>query len=1008
MKYTFILIAISICGLSHQYTQAQTYWQQEVHTRIEVFLDDETHFLHGREEIDYINHSPDTLRHIYIHLWPNAYKNDRTAFTEQQVRHRKTAFYFAKEKNRGYVDSLDFQVDGYTATSASSITTPDITRIELPKPLLPGEKIQITTPFRVKLPKVFSRLGHTGQAYFISQWFPKPAVYDRKGWHPLPYLDYGEFYSEVGSYDVTITLPRNYVVMATGNCTDETENTWLDSMAQADLPPDTLYRNSWPASDVTTKTIRFREENVHDFAWFADKRWIVRKDTAIVPGTGAQVATYAAFLPGSQKQWIKATDYLKETIHHYSDHVGAYPYQTIKAIEGDMSAGGGMEYPTVTVIDKGANEMLQRVLVHEAGHNWFYGILATNERDHAWMDEGMNTFYEKKTLAATRHKDTIPVINTLISGLESIEEILYFQAAASRTDQPLAQTSANFTALNYGAGVYQKTALMLEWLEAYMGPETFRAAMHDYYNTWKFKHPYPEDFRRILEKHTDKSVEWFFGGALETDQPVDFKIRKVRKRNDSAHIFIRNKSDFAAPAGIDVMQDDSTTATIWSLPFTGDTTLITALPAGWVRIRIPDAIPDIKPSNSIYRNHGLIRKSGIKPGLIAGLNRGEKERIWLAPAVGYNYYDGFHAGLLLHNLTIPETRFRFAVAPLYSFGSKTFNGTGSVGYFWYPKRLFHNVLLQGDVKRFSNGPAIADPALGNIYNRYLKIAPGIQFVFREKDARSTVSRALTLKAYHITEDQAYFDLAAPAAGQVYSMRQQEYIYGLLRYQHRNDRTFNPFRYGLEAQAGRDFVKLSLEGSMRIDYHVKNKALHLRGFAGKFFTMNNATPAVTERYWLNTTYTGINDYLYDDTYFARSETRGLGARQISMREGGFKIPTNRNIPPIGRSDDWLATLNIETDIPMVPLRLFLDIGTFADAAKSNPNGNTVLYNGGVSLRLFSDMLVVYVPLIMSRDFLDYQKTTYGKERFLNSIAFSVQLHNINWLRAPGNLIKKVGG
>ncbi len=1008
MKQIFILITVILYSFIPQYTRAQDYWQQEVHTRIDVYLDDVEHFLHGREEMDYINHSPDTLHHIYIHLWPNAYQNDRTAFTEQQVRHRKTAFYFAKEKDRGYIDSLDFQIDGHPVTPSSSITTPDITRIELPEPLPPGEKITITTPFRVKLPKVFSRLGHTGQAYFISQWFPKPAVYDRKGWHPLPYLNYGEFYSEVGTYDVTITLPRNYIVMATGNCLDETENAWLDSLAQAPLPPDTLYRNGRPASDPVMKTIRFREENVHDFAWFADKRWVVRKDTAIVPGTGAQVATYAAFLPGSQKQWIKATDYLKETIHHYSHHVGAYPYQTIKAVEGDMHAGGGMEYPTVTVIDRGAGMMLQRVLVHEAGHNWFYGILATNERDHAWMDEGMNTFYEKKTIAAMQQQDTSSAVSKLMGGLEHIEEMLYFQSAASRTDQQLEQTSAYFTELNYGAGVYQKTGLMLEWLEAYMGPETFRTAMHDYYNTWKFKHPYPKDFRRILEKHTDKPVDWFFNGALQTDQPVDFKIRKIRESNDSAYITIRNKSDFAAPAGIDVLQGDSITTTVWSLPFTGDTTLSAALPAGWTKIRVPEAIPDIKPANSIYRSHGLIRKSGIKPGLIAGLNRGEKERIWLAPAIGYNYYDGFHAGLLLHNLTFPETRFRFAVAPLYSFGSKSFNGTGSVGYFWYPKRIFHNILLQGDVKRFSNDLALSDPVLGTIYNRYLKIAPGIQFTFREKDPLSTVSRILTLKAYHITENEAYFDLTAPAVNQIYSTRQQELIYGLLRYQHHNDRTFNPFGYALEAQGGQDFIKLNLEGNIRIDYHIKNKGLHLRGFAGKFIALNNAAPAATERYWLNTTYTGINDYLYDDTYIGRSETRGLAARQVSMREGGFKIPTNRNNPPTGRSDDWLATLNIETDVPWVPLRLFLDIGTFADAAKSNPNGNTVLYNGGVSLHMFSDILVVYLPLIMSRDFRDYQKATYGKEQFLNSIAFSLQLHNINWLRTPVTLLKKAGG
>ncbi len=1008
MKQIFILITAILYNFIPQYTQAQDYWQQEVHTRINVHLDDAEHFLHGREEIDYINHSPDTLRHIYIHLWPNAYKNDRTAYTDQQIRHRETGFYFAKEKDRGYIDSLDFQINGSPVNHSSSITTPDIARIELPEPLLPGAKIQITTPFRVKLPKVFSRLGHTGQAYFISQWFPKPAVYDRKGWHPLPYLNYGEFYSEVGTYDVTITLPRNYIVMATGNCVDDAENAWLDSLARAPLPADTLYKNSRPASDPALKTIRFREENVHDFAWFADKRWVVRKDTVMLPGTATPVTTYAAFLPGSQKQWIKATDYLRGTVRHYSDFVGAYPYRTIKAVEGDMHAGGGMEYPTITVIDKAIGAvLLKRVLVHEAGHNWFYGILATNERDHAWMDEGINTFYEKKTIAAMQ-QDSSSAVNKFMGSLGGIEGILYFQSAAARVDQPLEQTSANFTELNYGAGVYQKTGLMLEWLEAYMEPEVFRTAMHDYYNTWKFKHPYPEDFRAILEKHTDKPLGWFFDGALQTDQPVDFKIKSVRKDSEQAHVTLRNRSDFAAPAAIDVLRGDSVITSVWSLPFAGDTTLSVALPTGWTKMRVPEAIPDIKPANSIYRSTGLIRKSGIKPGVGMGLNMGERERIWLTPAIGYNYYDGFHAGLLLHNLTVPETRFRFAVAPLYSFGSRSFNGAGSMGYFWYPKRVFHNILLQGDIKRFSNDVTISDPVLGTIYNRYLKIAPGIQFTFREKDPLSTVTRRLSLKAYHITEDQAYFALAAPAPNQIYSTRQEKYIYGLLRYQHHNDRTFNPFSYALEAQGGEDFIKLNLEGRIRIDYHIKNKGLHLRGFAGKFFTLNNAAPAVTERYWLNTTYTGINDYLYDDTYLARSETRGLGARQVSMREGGFKIPTNRSNPPTGRSDDWLATLNIETDVPWVPLRLFLDIGTFANAAKFNPNGNTVLYNGGVSLHIIPDIFVVYVPLIMSRDFRDYQKATYGKEQFLNSIAFSLQLHNINWLRTPATLLKKAGG
>jgi hypothetical protein len=998
-----ILIAF-ILLLAASHLSAQNYWQQEVNTRIQVQLNDKIHMLHGYEEFEYINHSPDTLLFLYIHLWPNAYKSDRTAFSEQKVMNGETAFYFAKPENRGYIDSLEFRVNERHVNFTGNEATPDIVRIDLNEPLLPGQRINVSTPFRVKLPRVFSRLGHTGQAYFISQWFPNPAVYDHKGWHPLPYLDLGEFYSEIGSYEVTITLPENYIVMATGNCTDVRENAWLDSLAGIALPPDTLYTKSTPASSERMKTIHFQENNVHDFAWFADKRWVVRKDTVTIPGGAEPATTYAAFLPTSQKAWAGATEYLRATVHHYSDFVGAYPYKTIKAVEGDMSSGGGMEYPTVTVIDRGANAMLKRVLIHEAGHNWFYGIIATNERDHAWMDEGINTFYEKKTVQAMEKQGP----SRFSKAMGSLEELLYFEAAASRTDQALEQTSARFTKLNYGMGVYQKTALMLEWLEQYMGTDQFRKAMRAYYETWKFRHPYPEDLQEILQQHTEKSIDWFFRDVLTTDQPVDFRIKQVARTPEVTEITVKNKTSFAAPVRIDAYQHDSLTGSVWSAPFSGTTTLKLAIPgSSWTRLQVAEEIPDIKPANSIYRKNGLFHKSGIKPGLFAGTNRGGQERIWLLPAVGYNQYDGLHLGLLLHNLTIPQTRFRFAVAPLYSLGSNAFTGAGSAGYVWYPKRVFHNILLQTDVKSFHADKANDYTGSGSAYARYLKIAPALHFTWKEQSLQSTVSRTLTLKGYSVREQA--FDRSTPTAGLTRPlMTETNNNYGLLRYIHQNARTFNPFAYKFEMQAGEKFAKINLEGGIRIDYHMQNKALYVSGFAGKFIILNNATPGETERYWLNSTYTGVNDYLYDGTYIGRAENKGLAGNQISMQEGGFKIPTNRYASPLGRSDDWLATINVETDLPLVPLRLFFDAGSFSDAARINPSGNKLLFDGGVSLHLPFDILTVYFPLIMSKDFREYQKAMYGNKQLLNSIVFTIKLNNTNWLKAPSSLLKKIAG
>jgi hypothetical protein len=1000
------LISALFLSLLSSTAFAQSYWQQKVDTRIEVTLDDVKHLLNGEITIDYTNNSPDTLKYIYIHLWPNAYMHDRTNFAEQMAENGETDFYFSKASKRGNISELAFTINDQSVEYFSARNIPDVARIDLPKPLAPGAKIKIATPFKVKLPDVFSRLGHTKQAYFISQWFPKPAVYDKKGWHPIPYLNYGEFYSEVGSYDVNITLPKNYVVMATGNCSDASENAWLDELSKKESPVDTLYKKSWPKSSDEIKTLHFHEDNVHDFAWFADKRWIVRMDTVVSPFSNEIVTCYAAFLPEHQKQWKRGTEYLKNTVKSYGANVGAYPYKTIKAIEGDMSAGGGMEYPTVTVIDKDAVGALKTVIIHEAGHNWFYGILATNERDHAWMDEGMNTFYEQKTLRNYYKYDTSGVKNKVDSILRSpgyaakanssagTEAILYYHETGVHTDQALEQTSANFTEINYGIDVYYKTDLMMRWLEGYMGEEHFMAGMQDYYNTWKHKHPYPEDFKACMARHTDKNIDWFFASALTTDNRVDYKLKAVSKDQ----VTVKNKSGFSAPVYIAAYKGDSVLGNVWSAPFEETVTL--QLPDSlkdWTELRIGKNIPDAKRQNSIYHRSGLFHRS--RPALrpFIGLGYGEKNKMYILPSLGYNYYDGFELGLVFHNLTIPENRFRYILSPMYGFKSGSFIGAGSVSYSWYPENLFKEITLQADAKTFHYNAStlnIADP----LYARYLKIAPSLNFRFNEHNLRSSVTRILTLKAYSIQEDNFKFSLDVSDSLFKPSITQQQKVYGLVRYTHKNDRTFNPFSYGAEAQINKDFVKLSAEGKLHIDYFKKGKALRLRAYAGKFIEINS-TPDIS-RYYLNSTYTADKDYLYDGTYFGRSEQNGAAAHQINIMEGGFKVPTPLYASQIGRSDNWLVAANLSTDLPFgkLPVRLFLDIGTFEDATKLNPSGQKLLYDAGFEITLPYDIVSVYFPVVLSKDFKDYMNTMYPKKVFGNSITFRIDLNKINWMKA----------
>src|SRR5687768_11632327 len=162
---------------------AATYFQQQVNYSIDVALDDKAHQLTGREELTYTNNSPAALSFIWFHLWPNAYRDNTTAFAKQQLRNGKRKFEFAKAADRGFIDGLDFKVNGQAAKLEFDPKNPDIAKLVLPQRLAPGASATISTPFRVKLPASFSRLGHVGQSYQITQWYPKPAVYDRRGWH---------------------------------------------------------------------------------------------------------------------------------------------------------------------------------------------------------------------------------------------------------------------------------------------------------------------------------------------------------------------------------------------------------------------------------------------------------------------------------------------------------------------------------------------------------------------------------------------------------------------------------------------------------------------------------------------------------------------------------------------------------------------------------------------------------------------------------------------------------
>lgn len=507
------IIALLILTCLRQIVNAQsTYWQQEVNYTINVSLDDKQHSLNGNISLQYINNSPDTLAYIWFHLWPNAYKNDQTALAKQ-LSSDPDSDKKRKNSEPGFIDNLEFKINGQVVTTEPDPNNIDILKVLLSQPLLPGKEVAISTPFHVQLPSYYSRSGHNGQQYMICQWYPKPAVYDRKGWHAFPYLDQGEFYSEYGTFYVNITVPSEYVVGATGTLMTPGEKEKYISIGRENNlgKKTTAYKTDKPG---TTKTLRYTGERIHDFAWFADKDFVIRYDTLqLASGNTIDVFSYSQ--RNGNKQWKNSIGYIEDAVRHYSNWLGEYPYPTVQAVEGPKNlSSGGMEYPMITLITSpDANEeSLDGVITHEVGHNWFYGILASNERQHPWMDEGMNTYlqfrYEAEKYRANslfgnslpREMKKLPVDDfqsRIYNGLNSIP-----------ANKPIETESTGFPNKDdYGIVVYVKTAIWLYLVENSIGREALDKGLHEYFQQWKFKHPYPEDLKAVLEKVSGSKID---------------------------------------------------------------------------------------------------------------------------------------------------------------------------------------------------------------------------------------------------------------------------------------------------------------------------------------------------------------------------------------------------------------------------------------------------------------------------------------------------------------------
>jgi hypothetical protein len=934
---------------------SQGYFQQEVNYKIRVSLNDKNHELSSFESVEYINKSSDTLTFIYFHLWPNAYSGNNTDLAKQFKGWNGKKKLFNDPELKGYIDSLDFKVDNQRVPWNMMPGQADICMLSLNKPVKPGDTIIITTPFHVKIPKgVTSRLGHIGESYQISQWYPKPAVYDRFGWHPMPYLDQGEFYSEYGSFDVWITLPANYTVGASGELQDDDEtdrlnllaadNSWIRSAGRV--------ADDFPVSSDQIKTLHYTGEEIHDFAWFADKRFHVLKGNVILPKSGKEITTWIMFTNRQAELWKDALDYVNSSISYFSDKIGDYPYSTFTAVQSALNAGAGMEYPGLTVIGLADDAYsLNEVLTHEICHNWFYSAIGSDERRYPFMDEGITSAYEERYmnerypgkklwelwLGDKKPAKFMHLDNLLAPRLTELE---WLMQARQNLEQPINLPAKDFSYTNYNTILYSKTAAGFRYLRTYLGDTIFDSAMHEYYGMWKSKHPDPSDLRNIFEHSTGKDLDWFFTDFIGTTKRIDYKA--VRAEN--GQILVKNKGEQVSPLVISGIKGDSIFFEKWTDGFKGQKWI--ELPAGnysEIKIDPMHVMPELYRLNNNLHTTGIFRKADpLRPQLLFTIEDPEKRSVIYIPAVNWTRENGFMIGAALYNGFVIPKPVEYIVMPFLSFNNPHLAGYGKITFNVTPyDKLIRLAKISFEGTRFG--------APGN--QSYNKLKTGLNLFLKIKNMNNPVNHKVSIN-YIAASDLYQVELPAKAR-----------MLSYLQFGYSMERTgaINPFAVSGSIESSHSCQKASAEFRYRYSYNGKNNGLDMRLFTG---TMLNYKTSPSFYALSPSGRSGRELYLYEGTYPDRFSVfpNTFLSRETTFSEGGLVSPVNDSL---GFSN-WLVSLSLTSNLPgiaaQLPVKPFVNV-LLNDNGSGNFHNSPFFCEAGLKAGIWN-IFEIYVPLVVS--------------------------------------------
>ena len=592
MKYVLLVLA----GFLFSQLQAQPdRWQQRVKYTMNIDMDVTTNQYTGKQKLEYWNNSPDSLKHVFLHVYWNAFqpnsmmdarsRRQGTVVLRQDREGRNIADWDArvtdrianlKENEIGYERIAVIKMKGRVQQTRLHET---ILEVILDKPILPKTKATFDMEWTAQVPLQIRRSGRdnpgTQTRYTMTQWYPKMCEYDYEGWHPTPYIA-REFYGVWGDYDVTIAIDKSYMLAGSGYITNPNQVGFGYETAQG--------KTSVQGNKLTWK---FLAPNVHDFAWAADPEFkhLVRQ---VPNGPTINVVYNAAsrsafdrlteqarsryqnnfdnYVKGWDAEWERVADAAITVYPFIIQHFGNYPYKQYSFIHG---GDGGMEYPNCTMI----NGPSLGTVFHEWMHTWYQMMMGTNESEYSWMDEGftewstdlVEEYYREQVTrkalandaAALRRSDSLASLPPMYhTGIYQS----YGALARSNREEPMTTHADHYnTNYAYSSAAYSKGGVFMEQLGYIVGADVRDRILLEYYRLWRFKHPNANDFIRVAEKVSGLQLDWYREYWVNTTKTIDYGIDSVYDDNNGTTLRLRDIGLMPMPIDVKVTFRDGTT-----------------------------------------------------------------------------------------------------------------------------------------------------------------------------------------------------------------------------------------------------------------------------------------------------------------------------------------------------------------------------------------------------------------------------------------------------------------